>query len=139
MRYRNRSLYSFTLLLGLFFASGCSGDSSGPNTTNTQSGVGVEDNSFNPSSHAASTGQTVTWTWRGSNQHNVTWVDPDGPAASATQSSGSHTRTFSVTGTFNYYCTIHGTPTSGMRGSVVVSSGGGTAGDGGGGNGGGGY
>ncbi len=137
MRYCVRSLSSLTLLLGLFFASGCSGDSSGPNNTN-QSVVGVEDNSFSPSSRAASVGQTVAWAWRGNNQHNVTWVGADGPAASATQSSGSYARTFGVAGTFNYYCTIHGTPTAGMHGSVVVSSGGGASG-GTGGNGGGGY
>jgi plastocyanin len=101
-------------VLALLAGAGCS-DSSGPGGQN----VSISDNSFSPSTLTVTTGATVTWTWNGSNSHNVTWVNGS-PAASPTQSSGSYQRTFDAPGTYTYYCTIHGTPTSGMRGTVVV-------------------
>lgn len=103
------------LLVGLL---ACSDDAtSGP--PGNQSTVQVQDNAFSPDQRTVNVGTTVTWDWTGSNAHNVTWVS-GAPAASATQSSGTYQRTFDAAGTFTYYCTIHGTPTSGMRGSVVV-------------------
>jgi len=32
------------------------------------------------------------------------------------------THTFNTAGTFGYYCSFHGTPTTGMRGTVVVDA-----------------
>jgi plastocyanin len=81
--------------------------------------VDVNDDFFNPANITVANGATVTWTWRGSSQHNVTFEDAQG--SSATQSAGIHTRTFGMTGTVRYRCTIHSTSfTSGMIGSVVV-------------------
>jgi plastocyanin len=101
-------------LLTLLTTAGCS-DAAGPGSQD----VSVTDNAFSPSTVTVTSGATVTWTWNGSNQHNVTWVSGT-PAASATQSSGSYQRTFDTPGTYAYYCTIHGSPTGGMRGTVVV-------------------
>jgi len=100
--------------VALLLVVGCS-DSTSPNGN----AVDVKDNSFSPGSVSVAAGTTVTWTWKGSATHNVTWVGGS-PAASATQSSGTYQRTFATAGTFEYYCTIHGTPTSGMRGSITV-------------------
>lgn len=81
--------------------------------------VAVGDNFFDPNAVSVGAGGTVTWTWGGVFSHNVTWVS-GGFTNSSTQSSGTHEVTFSAPGTFQYYCTIHGTPTTGMRGSVTV-------------------
>lgn len=106
------------LAVALATLGGCGDDASGPPGPNT---VNVRDNSFNPSSLTVTTGTTVTWSWTGSAPHDVTWVDPGSPADSPTQTSGSYQRGFTTPGTFAYYCTVHGTPTSGMRGTVTVN------------------
>lgn len=76
--------------------------------------VSVQDNAFAPASVNVATGTTVTWTWAGANQHNVTF--DDGPA-SATQTSGTYQRQFTVAGSYPYECTVHG---AAMSGTVVV-------------------
>jgi len=111
---RARLVFS-ALVFAAAVAVACS-DSTAPGDGN---GVTVNDNSFSPSSKTVDVGTTVTWTWAGGAAHNVTWVSGS-PAASATQSSGTYQRTFDTAGTYEYYCTIHGTPTSGMRGTVTV-------------------
>jgi plastocyanin len=81
--------------------------------------VSVQDNVFEADYVVVAAGGTVTWTWAGSNQHNVTWASGGWPN-SATQTSGTHSVTFDTPGTYVYYCSIHGSATSGMRGTVVV-------------------
>lgn len=83
--------------------------------------VAVSDNlTFDPSNALVATGGTVTWTWQGGLQHNVTWVS-GGFTNSATQATGTFQETFPNAGTFSYYCSIHATPTTGtMRGTVTV-------------------
>ena len=80
--------------------------------------VGSGGNVFTPFSTNINVGDQVLWTWAGGT-HNVTstnsaWV------ASGNQSSGTFANTFTTAGNYFYYCTIHGTPTTGMRGEVVV-------------------
>ncbi|MBI2404446.1 MAG: hypothetical protein HYV20_17245 [Gemmatimonadetes bacterium] len=104
------------LLAAVAFAVLSCGDSTAPNEETVQ----VKDDFFNPISASIQAGGTVTWQWGGSNQHNVTWVTQSGTSNSPTQVTGTYTRNFSGAGTYDYYCTIHGTPTSGMRGSVAV-------------------
>ena len=108
---------------------GCGGTETGPPgpppppppppPANTVNMVG---NTFDPQSiNASARGATITWNWPGGTGHNITFEDNVNNAA--TQSSGTHQRTFSNAGTFRYQCTIHSTPgnfTSGMVGSVVV-------------------
>jgi plastocyanin len=103
------------VIIALALALGACSDSTAadPDT------IEVRDNSFGPSNLTVAVNTTVTWDWTGSAAHNVTWAAGT-PAASATQSSGSYTRNFAAAGTFEYYCSIHGTPTTGMRGTVVV-------------------
>jgi plastocyanin len=77
---------------------------------------------FVPSPDTVSAGATVTWTNQDAATHTVTSV----PGSAETFSSGNvsaaatFSHTFNSAGTFNYYCAIHGTPTSGMRGTIVV-------------------
>jgi plastocyanin len=81
--------------------------------------VSVQDNIFDDDYVVVAAGGTVTWTWAGSSQHDVTWVSDELPD-SPTQVAGTHSVTFDTPGTYVYYCSIHGSPTSGMRGTVVV-------------------
>jgi plastocyanin len=84
--------------------------------------VDVQDPFFDPDGIQVDPEAVVTFTWQGNDQHNVTWVDSGaGLASSPTQSEGTHEVTMpGSAGEFGYYCTIHGTPTSGMHGRVVV-------------------
>jgi len=69
---------------------------------------------FEPQQTVAAAGDEVTWTWaQGATDHNVTFGDG---TKSATQATGSYSRTFSAAGSFPYQCTIH----PGMNGSVTV-------------------
>lgn len=120
------------LLVPLLFLGACGGSDSpsspgngnppppgngGPVATTS---VAVRDNVFDPSAIAVSTGATVTWTWSGSDSHNVTWVGTD-LTDSPTQTSGTYQSAMpSASGELVYYCTIHGTPTGGMRGTIQV-------------------
>lgn len=110
-------LHRLLTVVALATALAACSDSAGPGA---QSDITVQDNSFSPSAVTVDAGSTVTWEWTGSSPHNVTWVGPGAPAASATQTTGTYDRMFDAAGTYDYYCTIHGTPTSGMRGSVTV-------------------
>jgi plastocyanin len=102
------------------------GNTGGSTSANIDIGTGT---SFSPSATTVPTGTTVTWSWNscGSDgyggqtcvDHNVTWDDGAAPA-SGTKSSGSYTRTFATAGTYGYHCSIHGTTSGGMHGTVTV-------------------
>lgn len=81
--------------------------------------VDVRDNLFTPKTLNVQSGATVTWTWRGSSQHNV--IFEDGQGSSSLQASGTHSRSFSATGTYRYRCTEHSVDfIGGMVGDVRV-------------------
>lgn len=102
----------FVAGLALAVATACSEHTAPPNNT---SSVSVQDNQFSPANATVTVGTTVTWTWAGANQHNVTFT---GGPASATQVTGTYQRQFTAAGTFNYQCSIHG---ASMSGSVTVN------------------
>ena len=119
----------------------CGGD----DTTNPGDGggngstVSVVNNSFSPASIDVTAGSPVTWQWNsGGVTHNVTFEDA--APGSGDRSSGSFSRTFTATGDYVYFCSIH--VTQGMTGVVSVTAAatggtgnGGTGGTGGGGGG----
>jgi plastocyanin len=75
---------------------------------------------FEPASLTVPVGATVTWTWV-SGFHSVTPTGTpsftgNGPVSAPTTFS----QTFTTAGTYLYYCLVHGTPTAGMRGTIVV-------------------
>ena len=85
--------------------------------------------SFTPTSRTVSAGATVTWDNDSGISHNVTWNDAagrnaalagDGTGNISDFGSGTHTRLFNTPGSYQFHCTIHGTPTSGMRGTLTV-------------------
>jgi plastocyanin len=127
------------LLAALVAVAACSDDNGdGGSGPDPEGDILVENNEFDPATLQVAPGATVVWAWSsGGTTHNVTFDDGE---ESGNRSSGTYERTFPTAGTFPYHCTIHGTATSGMRGSVTVAAsqapdGGG---NGGGGNGGGG-
>ncbi len=116
MNTRRGMLLAGALALACF---GSGGGTAPCGSGGSATSVSVCDNFFAPASSPITAGATVTWTWRGANGHNVTFED--GQSSSATQTSGTHNRTFSGTGTFRYRCTIHSTDfNTGMVGSVSV-------------------
>ena len=92
--------------------------------------VTVRDNNFlstrnsssNPAVDTVQVGGSVTWTWAPqANAHNVTSAgSPSFNGQPTATEPPPFTVTFSSAGTYNYYCTLHGAPGSGMRGRIVV-------------------
>jgi plastocyanin len=87
--------------------------------------VDVRDDEFVDSVTSASTttiavGDTVQWTWSGSNEHTV---DNNGGtevfSSGAPKATGTFSHTFNAAGTYNYICGIHGTA---MPGTVIVEA-----------------
>jgi plastocyanin len=76
---------------------------------------------FEPTSLTVPVGATVTWTWV-SGFHSVTptgtpsFTGNGGPVSAP----NTFSQTFTTPGTYLYYCVVHGTPTAGMRGTIVV-------------------
>jgi plastocyanin len=95
-----------------------------PNNNPPAVGVVVRDNEFIPDDVTARVGQHVTWIWEGQLEHSLRFAGSPGLAAPA-QVDGLYDRVFDTPGTYNYYCTIHGSASglgvSGMSGRVVVS------------------
>ena len=89
--------------------------------------VSIGDNFYSPASISIDAGDTVTWTNDGAAQHSATASDGSfdtgifGPG-------GSRSVTFDNSGTFNYFCTVHGTAQSGTV-TVASASGGGGGGN----------
>ena len=108
-------------------ACGSSGGSGATATTlaPVQSGtvdVDATDNYFVPEVVTVTEGSDVVWTNDGRNQHNIVPVD-DTPFEVATadfEPGSTYTWKASVPGTYRYYCSIHGTATAGMIGTIQV-------------------
>jgi plastocyanin len=83
------------------------------------------DNSFDPVGARVPAGTTVRWTNAGRQDHDVVPVgDPTaaewGADVEHFHPGDTYEHTFTEPGTYNYYCTIHGTEAKGMVGVVVV-------------------
>ena len=78
-------------------------------------------NRFEPANVTIAVGTTVTWTWVGG-FHNVTPTGAPTFTGSGSPVSAPHTfsQTFSSPGTYLYFCVVHGSPSGGMRGTIVV-------------------
>jgi plastocyanin len=82
--------------------------------------VGTAGNSWDPDLVEAQTGDTVNWTF--TSLHNLNLLDPEGGAILTDEPpSGTTSHLFDVAGDYVYYCSIHGSPTFGMRGQVQVT------------------
>ncbi len=100
---------------------------------NPEVGVKAIDNKFDAEAIRINPGTTVKWTNDGRNAHTVTPASSKqnfgakfGVGAESFTSGKTYEFKFAQAGTYHYYCTIHGSATKGMIGTVIV--GGGTSG-----------
>jgi plastocyanin len=94
----------------------------GPNGGACQANmVCFRSDTYSPTAITVARGATVTF-YNGSGvEHTVNFTSNSPSGGDITSiSSGSVTRTFNTSGVANFYCNIHGSPTSGMRGSITV-------------------
>lgn len=79
------------------------------------------DDRFAPDQVTIPVGTTVTWRWV-SGFHDVTSAGAPGFASSGAPVSPPSTfsHTFTSPGTYLYFCSVHGSPSAGMRGTIVV-------------------
>jgi plastocyanin len=92
--------------------------------------VDAIDNSFLADTVTVAAGSTVTWTNNGRNDHNIVPVDANekfGVQLADFKPGASYSHMFAQPGTYRYFCSIHGTKTKGMTGTVVVTGDGSTA------------
>lgn len=76
---------------------------------------------FAPSTLNIVVGTTVSWVWRDGFHDIIPTGTPTFPGVSVAREGGPAYRiAFTQVGSYNYYCSVHGTPISGMRGVVVV-------------------
>jgi hypothetical protein len=93
----------------------------------TEKPVVAIDNNFLPQNLTIAAGTKVTFTNRGRNPHNLVPVDDPAAATwgakdSEFQPKAVYSYVFDRTGTFAYYCTIHGSPKGGMFGVITVTA-----------------
>ncbi len=81
------------------------------------------DNSFRPERLEVAVGDEVVWINGGRNEHDVLTVEGDdwGVTVDEFQPGDEYRHVFTEPGEYAYYCTIHGTTTAGMIGTVVVT------------------
>jgi plastocyanin len=102
------------------------GDDGAPEDVVVMEGTEVSvrslDNTFQPERIQVAPGTTVTWTNDGRNEHDVLSVEGDdwGVEVEEFQPGDSYSHTFDEPGVYEYYCSIHGTTTAGMIGTLVV-------------------
>lgn len=85
--------------------------------------VGVIDNTFRPGRVDVAAGTTVEWRNGGRNPHDVVPIDTFGWGieADAFAPRGVYRHRFTEPGIYAYYCSLHGTETAGMGGTIVVA------------------
>lgn len=83
--------------------------------------IDAADNVFQAPYTEISKGTTVTFKNAGHNEHNVVSVGSAFPTSKLLQPGDSYTVTFKNAGDFQFYCSLHGTPTSGMTGGARVA------------------
>jgi plastocyanin len=84
--------------------------------------VTVLDNTFEPAAIRIDPGVTVSWTNKGRVPHDIAPVEGAafGVHPSAFAPGDEYEHRFDEPGVYRYYCTLHGTKTKGMTGTVVV-------------------
>ncbi len=136
-RARPRSFVAVALAVVLaMIASACGDDDDAALATTTGEAASVAgatgavealDDVFGPTVLTVAVGATVTFTNNGRNEHDVVLaaaaegVDGFGVDRTAfAPKGGTYSYRFASAGTFAYYCSIHGSSTAGMTGTVIV-------------------
>jgi plastocyanin len=79
------------------------------------------DNTFRPDRIEIAPGTEVVWVNRGRNEHDISSEAGFGVAAADFQMGDEYRFVFTEPGEYPYHCTIHGTATVGMMGTIVVT------------------
>lgn len=98
-------------------------------TGDTRGGAGQRvavqslDGTFRPGRITVTTGTEVEWTNVGHQTHDILPVERSGwGVAEADFGPGAtYAHTFDEPGTYDYYCTLHGTAHAGMIGTIIVT------------------
>ena len=121
-----RAIVSAIALLGAL--GGC-GETAEPVTLVDDATVNItaKDNVFLPEEVEVAAGTEVVFDNVGRNEHNVIPVDDDQAAVRVDtedlEPGAQATRRLTELGTYRYYCSIHGTETAGMVGTITVTRG----------------
>ena len=99
-----------------------SGAAAAPAEQTTKAAVGVKDSVFDPPAIAVAVGTAVTWTNTGALPHTVTADDASFDSGTLAAGTGTFSKTFDTAGTFAYHCTFHGSPGTGMAGTIIVKA-----------------
>jgi plastocyanin len=94
------------LLLGCALGGGIA-FAAGTAAASKPASVQLGDNFFQPDHLTVSVGTKVTWTWTGSNTHNVTVVSGPQKFRSVDQASGTYSRVMTKPGVYKIVCTFH--------------------------------
>jgi plastocyanin len=109
--YRTRWLRRLGATGAVFFLAGALGvglaGAADPAKAPPAPKVSLGDNFFKPTKLTITAGTAVTFTWTGSNTHNVKVTKGPEKFRSPDQSSGTYTHTFKKTGTYTIVCTFH--------------------------------
>ena len=116
------------LLLVVIGGMACGGsyDSNGPSGPPLTSTVIVSFTSFQPLVDTVKVGGTITWDWStGSTAHNILSVGNSftsyGDSLGTTYDDpAGYQFVFATAGSYNYFCSVHGTATTGMKGRIDV-------------------
>jgi plastocyanin len=103
------------LVVATLLTGACASSSTGGNTDPLT--INIQDNQYVPATKAIVTGQTLTWSWQGNNNHSVTFSD--GPTSPIQTKGATYTRTFATAGSYTYHCMVHGTA---MTGTITVTT-----------------
>ncbi|HEY6316260.1 MAG TPA: cupredoxin domain-containing protein [Acidimicrobiia bacterium] len=96
-----------TLLLGCALGGGIAFAAGSTTARAGTATVHLGDNFFQPDHLTVSVGTKVTFTWTGSNTHNVTVVSGPQKFHSTDQASGSYSRVMTKAGVYHIVCTFH--------------------------------
>ena len=100
-------------------SGGGSGSSNGGMPAANQ--VFMQNIAFFPQTRTVAVGTTVQWVNQDGFTHTVTKDSGPGAAFNSTVNAGSSFSVrFDVAGTYEYHCSIHGSPGAGMHGTIVV-------------------
>jgi|SRR5450432_443966 plastocyanin len=123
MKYKLLLVSGFFLVMAAIFVISCgkssgygSGTSTGTGTGSTTSSLSIINMAFSPGSTTVKAGTTVKWTNNDGITHTVT-ADNNSFDSGNLASGATFSKTFSVTGTYAYHCTIH----PGMTGTIIVN------------------
>lgn len=125
MGVASRRSRALTVIIAVALMAGGCGDDDADAVTlvDAEMTVGVLDNTFRPERLEVAAGTTVEWTNGGRNDHNVLPIEGDDWGVEATDFAprDAYRHRFTEPGEYDYYCSLHGTTTKGMVGTVVVT------------------